>query len=184
MRVGDITALLREWAHRLIGAVLRRQRSDGDLAQEIAFHLEQAELDLRKRGYSAQEARRLARALSGNSDGAIEALRTQGGVPWVGTFTLDVTLGLRMLRKYWGLSLVGGLALAVVIGICTGMFLYFSVFWSTALPIEEGDRVVAIQIWDPSARRRAETSLDDFDRWRDGMESLEDVGAFRTVERT
>jgi predicted permease len=182
MRVGDLTALLREWLHRVIGTMWRR-RSDGDLAREIAFHIEQAELDLRSRGYSAQEAHRLARALSGSSDGAIEALRTQGGMPWVGMFTLDVTLGLRMLRKYWGLSLVGGLALAVVIGICTGMFLYFNVFWSTALPVEEGDRVVAIQIWDPSAHRRAETSLDDFDRWRDGMESLEDVGAFRTVER-
>jgi predicted permease len=162
---------------------LRRRRSDSDLAREIAFHIEQAELHLRSRGYSAQEAHRLARALAGSPDGAIEALRTQGGVPWVGMFTLDVTLGLRMLRKYWGLSLVGGLALAVVIGICTGMFLYFNVFWSTALPIEEGDRVVAIQIWDPSVSRRSETSLADFDRWRDGMESLEDVGAFRTVER-
>ena len=163
--------------------MLRPRRSDGDLAQEIAFHLEQAELDLRKRGYSAQEARRLARALSGNSDGAIEALRTQGGVPWVGMFTLDVTLGLRMLRKYWGLSLVGGLALAVVIGICTVVFLYFNLVGSTDLPIEEGDRVVAIQIWYLSAHRRAETSLDDFARWRDGMASLEQVGAFRTVER-
>ena len=151
MRAGDLAALLREWRHRLSGTVLRRRRSDGDLAREIALHLEQAELDLRSRGYSAQEAHRLARALSGNPDGAIEALRTQGGVPWLGTFTLDVTLGLRMLRKYWGLSLVGGLALAVVIGICTGVFLYFNVFYSTALPVEEGDRVVAIQIWDPSA---------------------------------
>ena len=183
MRVDDLKALLREWLHRVIGTLLRRRRSDGDLAREIAFHLEQAELHLRSRGYSAQEAHRLARALSGNPSGAIEALRTQGGVPWVGTFTLDVTLGFRMLRKYWGLSLVGGLALAVVIGICTGMFLYFSVFWSTDLPIEEDDRVVAIQTWDASARRRAETSLDDFGRWRDGMESLDDVGAFRTVER-
>ena len=182
MRVGDLTALLREWMHRAIGT-MRRRRSDGDFAREIAFHIEQAELDLRNRGYSAREAYRLARALSGNSDGAIEALRTQGGVPWVGMFTLDVTLGLRMLRKYWGLSLVGGLALAVVICICTGMFLYFNVFWSTALPIEEGERVVAIQVWDPSAHRRAETSFDDFDRWRNGMESLEEVGAFRTVER-
>ncbi len=183
MRVGELSALLREWLHRLIGTMLRRRRRDGDLAREIAFHIEQAEVDLRSRGYSAQEAHRLARALSGSSDGAIEALRTQGGVPWAGTFTLDVTLGLRMLRKYWGLSLVGGLALAVVIGICTGTFLYFNLFWSTALPIDEGDRVVAIQVWDPSASRRGETSLDDFDRWRDGMESLEDVGAFRTVER-
>src|SRR5688572_26828085 len=183
MRVDDLTAMLREWVDRLTGAVLRRRRSDGDLAREIAFHIEQAELDLRSRGYSAQEAHRLARALSGTSRGAIEALRIQGGVPWVGAFTLDVTLGLRMLRKYWGLSLVGGLALAVVIGSCTGMFLYFDIFWSTALPIAEGDRVISIQIWDPSARRRAEISLDDFDRWRDGMQSLEELGAFRTVER-
>jgi putative ABC transport system permease protein len=183
-RISDVAASLREWAHRVIGTVSRRRRSDADLAEEIAFHIEQAELDLRSRGYSAREAHRLARARSGSSDAAIEALRTQGGVPWVGTFTLDVTLGLRMLRKYWGLSLVGGLALAVVIGICTSMFLYFNVvFWSTALPVEEGDRVVAIQIWDASAHRRAETSLDDFDRWRDGMESLDDVGAFRTIER-
>jgi predicted permease len=182
MRIGDLTALLREWVHRLIGTVLRR-RSDGDLAREIAFHLEQAELDLRRRGYSAPEAYRLARALSGNPNGAIEALRTQGGVPWVGTFTLDVTLGLRMLRKYWGLSLVGGLAITVVIGICTAVFLYFDVMWSTTLPIDDGDRVVAIQIWESSAGRRAETSLDDFDRWRDGLVSLEQVGAFRTVER-
>jgi putative ABC transport system permease protein len=183
MRVGDLTALLRESVQRLTGTVLRRRRSDGDLAREIAFHIEQAELDLRSRGYSAQEAHRLARALSGSPRGAIEALRIQGGVPWLGMFTLDVTLGLRMLRKYWGLSLVGGLALAVVIGSCTGMFLYFDVFWGTALPIAEGDRVVSIQIWDPSARRRAETSLGDFDRWRDGMQSLEELGAFRTAER-
>jgi predicted permease len=183
MRVGDLTALLREWVHRLTGTVLRRRRSDRDLAREIAFHIEQAELHLRTRGYSAQEARRLARALSGSSRGAIEALGTQGGVPWVGMFTLDVTLGLRMLRKFWGLSLVGGLALAVVIGSCTGMFLYFDVFWGTSLPIAEGDRIVSIQIWDPFARRRAETPLGDFDRWRDGMQSLEELGAFRTVER-
>ena len=97
--------------------------------------------------------------------------------------TLDVTLGLRMLRKYWGLSLVGGLALAVVIGICTVVFLYLNLVGSTALPIEDGDRVVAIQLWDSSAHRRAETSLDDFARWRDSMESLEQVGAFRTVGR-
>src|SRR5690606_37070059 len=133
--------------------------------------------------YSAQEAHRLARALAGNPDAAVEALRTQGGVPRVGTFTLDVKLGLRMLRKYWALSLVGGFALSVVVGICTAMFLYFDVIWSTALPIDEGDRVVALQVWDPAARRRGETSLEDFERWRDRMDSLEQVGAFRTVER-
>lgn len=183
MRVGDLPALLREWLHRLTGTMLRSRRNDNDLARELAFHLEQAELDLRNRGYSAREAHRLARAMSGTPDGAMEAMRTQGGVPWVGSFTLDVTLGLRMLRKYWGLSLVGGLALAVVIGICTSMFVYFNVFSSATLPIEDGDRIVAIQLWDPSAGVRREVSLDDFARWRDGMASLEDVGAFRTVER-
>ena len=183
MRMGDLAELLREWVQRLIGTV-RSRRSDGDLAREIAFHIEQAELDLRSRGYSAREAYRLARARSGSPDAAIEALRTQGGVPWIGVFTLDVTLGLRMLRKYWGLSLIGGLAIAVVIGICTAVFLYFDVMWSTALPIADGERVVSLQVWDPSARRRSEIALDDFDRWRDELASLDDVGAFRTIERS
>lgn len=182
MRIGDLVELLREWAQRLIGTV-RSRRSESDFAREIAFHIEQAELDLRKRGYSAREAYRLARARSGSPDAAIEALRTQGGVPWIGAFTLDVTLGLRMLRKYWGLSLIGGLAIAVVIGICTAVFLYFDVMWSTALPLADGERVVALQVWDPSARRRSEISLDDFDRWRDEFASLDDVGAFRTIEQ-
>lgn len=183
IRFHAIVAALREWIERSIGTVLRR-RGDRDLAGELAFHIEQTELDLRRRGYTEEEAYRLARVRSGSADRALEQLRAQSGIPWLGMFKLDVLLGVRMLRKFWGLSLTGGLAMALAIGICACVYLYFDVMWNTKLPLDEGDRVVAIQIWDPSANRRRETSLVDFARWRDALTTLEDVGAFRTVERT
>ena len=67
MRVDDLKALLREWLHRVIGTLLRRRRSDGDLAREIAFHLEQAELHLRSRGYSLTEVDLAPFILSGGA---------------------------------------------------------------------------------------------------------------------
>ena len=182
IKPGKIMAALRESFERAIG-IVRRRRNDHDLASELAFHIEQTELALRRQGYSAKEAYRLARVRSGSADRAMEQLKAQSGVPWFGTFTLDVRLAVRMLRKFWGLSLIGGLALALVLGICTCVFVYFDVVWNTDLPLDEGDRVVAIQIWDPSVLRRRETTIADFKLWRDGLTSLRDIGAFRTVQR-
>jgi len=58
----------------------------------------------------------LARVKFGGPMQAIEALREPREFPWVGGFWLDVKLGVRMLRKSWGLTLVGGLAMTVVMG--------------------------------------------------------------------
>ena len=135
----ELVAALREWVERAIGTVLRR-RNDRDLSSELAFHIEQTELALRREGYSAGEAYRLARVRSGSADRAMEQLRVQSGIPWFGTFTLDVLLGARMMRKSWGLSLIGGLALAIAIGICACVFLYFDVIWNTELPFDDAKR--------------------------------------------
>ena len=41
---------------------------------------------------------------------------------------LDVKLGLRLMRKSWGLTLVGGVAMALTIGLGTAIF----TIWNTA----------------------------------------------------
>ncbi len=56
-------------------------------------------------------------------------------------------------------------------------------FWS-ALPLDEGDRVVALMNYDAVANRRRSPSFQDFERWRDVLQSVEEVGAFRTIERS
>jgi predicted permease len=179
----EVIALLREWCYRVGETIWPRSR-DSELRAELAHHLELAEEDLRRRGYTPTEAARLARAHCGQSENVLERLREQRSIPWFGIFTLDVKLGLRKLRKSVGLTLIGGLAMSISFGIILTVFMYFDVIvWSDSVPLEDGDRVVAIQIWDPENSRRRETAFEDFERWRTELRSLEEIGAFRTVER-
>lgn len=105
------------------------------------------------------------------------------GFPWLGRFSIDVALGVRMLRKSWGMTLVGGLAITIVIAIAAGLFSFFQVFTGRTVPLEEGDRVVAIQTYDSLSGESTSPTLADYERWRDELESVETVGAFRTVRR-
>jgi putative ABC transport system permease protein len=175
-------ARVREWMWRLWGT-LRPTPVDQDLTKEISAHLELAEEALRRDGHSAADARRLARARFGQPMQAIESVREQRGFMGPSVFWLDVKLGLRMLRKSWGLTVVGGLAMTVAIGMGVVVFAVFDVFFLGSVPLDEGERVVAIQTWDERGYRRHDTALDDFDRWRDQLESVVEVGAAQTVRR-
>ena len=173
---------LREWTRRLWGALSGR-RTDEDLQRELAGHLAAAEEELRRQGHAPADAARLARAAAGGRTQALEALREQRGLPWLDSSGLDVKLGLRLLVRNWGMTLVGGLAMATAISIAAVIFVAFdTVLWS-ALPLDGGDRVVAIQVWDREAGRRRDTSWQDFDRWRTSLRSVEDVGAFQATRR-
>ena len=59
---------------------------------------------------------------------------------WLGRFVLDVKLGLWMLRRSWGLTLVGGVAMTVVIGIGAAVFAVVDTsLWGT-MSLDDGDR--------------------------------------------
>ena len=129
------------------------------------------------------DAARLARAAAGGRIQALEALREQRGLPWLGSSWLDVKLGLRLLVRNWGLTLVGGLAMTLAIGIAAVVFAAFDIVMWSPLPLDEGDRVVAIQVWDREAGRRRDTTWQDLERWRASLQSVGDVGAFQTIRR-
>ena len=63
---------------------------------------------------------------------------------------LDVKLGIRMVAKYPGLSLVAVLGMAVAIAIGAGYFAGYSALLDPALPLDEGDRVVGLRYRDVS----------------------------------
>jgi putative ABC transport system permease protein len=175
-------AVLREWVMRLAG-VFGRARTDRDLDRELQAHLELAEEDLRRQGMSPDQAAREARLRFGHPTQTIETLRDQRGFPPLSAFGLDVKLGLRMLRKQWGLTLVGGLAMTIAIAVAASFFDFLRVLTGTTLPLPEGDRVVVIQPWNPVTRGREAASVEDFQRWREALRSVVDVGAFRTIRR-
>jgi predicted permease len=164
--------------------VLRRGRQEHELDAELRAHLELHIDENLRAGMDPTEARRVAHARLGGVEQVKERCREIRPFRWLGGFWLDVKLGLRMVRKSWGLTLVGGLAMTIVIGIGAGVFAFVDMTFWGKLPLDEGDRVVAIQTWDAAAHRRHDTSRLDFERWRDDLRSVEDIGAFQTVERT
>ena len=98
---------------------------------------------------------------------------------------LDVKLGLRLMRKSWGLTLVGGVAMALTIGLGTAIFTLWNTATTTILPLPDGDRIVAIQSSDAATGQiHRDSSLPDFRRWRELLQSVTDVSAMRLVERT
>jgi predicted permease len=177
-----VVATLRGWTRRIRSA-LTGGRPDDDLERELALHLEIAEDELRRRGHEPAEARRLARIRHGLPDLALETLRDQRGLPTVASALLDIKLGARMMRRSWGLSLVVGVAMTVVILIAAGSFTALRVLSGASLPLDGGDRVVALQPVDPTAHRVRPASYVEFDRWRRALRSIDDLGAFRSVRR-
>ena len=96
---------------------------------------------------------------------------------------LDFRLGLRMLAKYPGLTVVGGLAIAFAICVGAAAFEVLTQALQPSLPLPAGDRIVGIRQWDAASGDVEARVLDDLERWRRSLRSVEDLGAFRTLEQ-
>jgi len=98
---------------------------------------------------------------------------------------LDFKLGARMLVKNPGLTLVGGLGMTVAIAIGAASFGVIENLIDPTLPLEEGDRVVAIQSREVAGDGNPErgSHLHDLTVWREELESVVDLGAYRMTRR-
>lgn len=95
--------------------------------------------------------------------------------------SMDCKLAVRMLVRFPGLTLVGVAGMAVAIAIVAGAFSILYTLVDPALPLPDGDRIVAIQNWDQSTNRAERRTLHDALMWRAEATSLRDVGVFRNV---
>jgi hypothetical protein len=96
---------------------------------------------------------------------------------------LDFRLGLRMLIRYPTLTVIGGLALSFAVAIGAAVFAFISLFLWPTLPLPEGDRVVAVQVYDEMANERESRVLADYLQWQRQSSSLVDLGAGRGLRR-
>ena len=96
----------------------------------------------------------------------------------------DYKLGVRMLLKYPGLTIAGGLALAIAIGIGAGWYDIWGKILSPTIPLAEGDRIVLIETQNTLTNRPELRIARDFLEWRRELKTIEDLGAYRTVART
>ena len=101
----------------------------------------------------------------------------------IGLSSLDFKLGVRMLSRYPMLTVVGSLAMAVAIGIGAGTFEIITRVTDPPLPLPDGDRIVGLNYWDRVESGARLPSSYDVLTWREELRTLEDVGAFRLVQR-
>ena len=120
----------------------------------------------------------------------LEMVAAIGKVRFAGVWTnrgssvlQDYKLGVRMLLKYPGLTVAGGLALAIAIGIGAGWYDLSGDLFRPKLPLPGGDRIVEVEMRNSVASEDERRLLHDFLNWRQNARSIEDLGAYRTLER-
>ena len=161
-----------------------RRSAESRMEDEFRFHIEmEADHRMRSGGLAADEARRQALAAFGGVQKHKEELRDGRGLAWLGGLSLDVKLGIRMLLKYPGLTLAGGLAIAIAIGIGAGWYDLTGKILSPRIPLPEGNRIVVIATQDARTNAPEDRVLHDFQEWRRELRTIEDLGAYRTDTR-
>src|SRR6204780_1357409 len=99
-----------------------RGRFDRDLYDELQFHIEARAAELEERGLSKDEALRRARAEFGSVQLAREDSREAWRFQWLEHLVMDARVGLRMLWRSPGFSLLTILCLTLGIGANAAVF--------------------------------------------------------------
>ena len=173
---------VRRALHRLVTG-FRPGRAETELAREIAAHLQLLEDELVASGMTREDARYAARRAFGGVEQAKEHQRDARSFRWLAGWPMDLRLGVRMLRRSPGLTVIGVAALAVAIGGGAAYLEFLNDLFRPALPLPQGDRIVAVLNWDSAKGDPEHRSLYEFAIWRDEVRSIEHLGAFVQFER-
>jgi predicted permease len=173
-------------------AVLRRLAPAGR-EEEVAGDLEEVhQARLRRHGRAAATALSIVDTLDMSSAllaARLRARRKRGrgdtgraltGRRGYAVSILDFKLGARMLLRYPGLTLLGGLAMAFAIFAGAGTYEFLTQVARPRLPLPEGDRIVGVRLWHIASSSVDEQASFDLARWRTALTTVEDLGAFRS----
>lgn len=97
---------------------------------------------------------------------------------------LDLKLGIRMLIKHPGLTVIATVAVAFAIAVGTiGFEIARQALWPT-IPLPQGNEIVAVRNWDVADNAGVPASRRDYELWRDGLDTITDLSAVEVEERS
>src|SRR6266498_1901001 len=113
--------MIRRFLLRIVTG-FRHDRSDKELAREIAAHVGLLEDEFRRRGMTTEDARRAARLALGGIEQVKERHRDARSFVWIEDARRDVVQATRLLRRNPLFTLTAALSLAIGIGGNTAIF--------------------------------------------------------------
>jgi predicted permease len=122
----------------------RHRRSETDIDDEFAAHLEMAAAELRAQGMSAEVAEREARLRFGGATQAKESYHEQSRPPLLDSIVADLRYAARQLRRNPGFATVAILTLALGIGATTAIYSLVQAILLRSLPYGDAARLVYI----------------------------------------
>ena len=143
---------------RLLSSLRRSSRAERELAREIRSHLRLLEDQHIADGMNAEEARYAALRAFGGVEQVKEHQRETRMFRWLAGWPMDLRLGGRMLVKYPGLTIVGGMAMAFAIWVGIVIFQVVGLFVHPTLPLPQGARLVEIRSMDVAENVQEERS--------------------------
>src|ERR1022692_1701809 len=170
-----------KWFHQLqrsVTSFFRRERLEGELEEEMSFHLEmQAEED-QERGIPPDEASYRARRQFGNATLLRQDSREVWGWAPVERLWSDLRYAVRTLRKSGGFAAVAVLTLALGIGANTAVFSVVNAVVFRPLPFQDPGRLA--MLWERREKKgedRVVVSPYNFYGWKDRSQSFGHMAA-------
>jgi predicted permease len=161
-----------------------RRAAESRINEELGFHLDmETNRLIREQGLLPEEARRRARATFGGVTQHTETLKEGRGLAWLSGFSLDMRVGSRMLAKYPGITVIGGIAMAFAIWFGAVVFEMGGQFIHPRIPLPGGDRLVKMENWDVQRSQAEPRAVYDFLLWRDQLKTVTNLSAYRDVPR-
>ena len=142
------------WLSRVVN-VVRRNRVNRDLDDEIQFHLDARTDELVRGGMAADEARREAQRLFGNR---LNVRDTSGDIKLsarLESILLDVTFALRLWRRNKTVTAAALISLSLAVGACAAAFSLVDALLLRSLPVSDPASLIYVAQRAPGDREDA-----------------------------
>ena len=159
---------------RRLRYLLRRDRHERELDDELQFHLEMKQRELEANGLDRVTASATARRALGNLPLTRDHVRDVWIAPWLRSLAQDVRFAGRLLVKERGFTFAVVLVLGVGMALTGGMYTVLNAILFGGLPGDGEGRIVSLGTRDELGRP-AGVSLLDFEDWRDGNETFDGI---------